>query len=35
VRRKVDLDALGSELVGAVTTTVQPSHVSLWLRERR
>ena len=32
VREKVDLDALGSELVGAVATTVQPRHVSLWLR---
>jgi hypothetical protein len=32
VRQKVDLDALGSELVGAVATTVQPSHVTLWLR---
>jgi hypothetical protein len=32
VREKVDLDVLGSELVGAVATTVQPRHVSLWLR---
>ena len=32
VRRKVDLDVLGSELVGTVSATVRPAHVSLWLR---
>ncbi len=33
VRRKVDLDVLGAELVGTVSATVRPAHVTLWLRQ--
>jgi hypothetical protein len=32
LREEVDLDSLAGELVGVVRTTMQPSHVSLWLR---
>jgi hypothetical protein len=32
LRNETDLEALSDDLVGAVTETVQPSHVSLWLR---
>lgn len=31
LRREIDLDSLAEELGGAVRTTVQPVHVSMWL----
>lgn len=33
LRDQVELESLSRELVGAVASTMQPSHVSLWLRE--
>jgi hypothetical protein len=34
LRDEVDLDALRSDVLGAVRQTMAPAHASLWVRER-
>jgi hypothetical protein len=32
MREQIDLDSLTSEMAAVIRDTVQPTHVSLWLR---
>lgn len=34
LRKEVELDAVRSDLLGAVGQTVRPAHASVWLRDR-
>jgi hypothetical protein len=34
LREQVELDSLARELLGVVRETMQPTHVTLWLRSR-
>jgi len=31
---EVDLDSVQADLAGVVTSTLEPAHLSVWLRER-
>lgn len=35
LRQEVDLETLSAQLIGVVEETLQPEHVSVWLRESK